>query len=86
MAVIYAPFFFIAHALAGPLGYPSDGFSAPYQVSITIGCLAFALFGLFLFRRILLHYFPDRWTALLLVLIALGTNYFQLTAWDEVLN
>ncbi len=85
MAVMYAPFFFIAHALAGPLGYPSDGFSAPYQVSITIGCLAFALFSLFLFRRILLHYFPDRWTALLLVLIALGTNYFQLTAWDGTL-
>jgi len=85
MALAYSPFFVIAHAFAKPLGFPADGFSAPYQISITIGCLAFALFGLFLLRRILLTYFDDRWTAVLLVLVALGTNYFQLTAWDGTL-
>lgn len=82
MAVLYAPFFFVAHALAAPLGFPVDGFSAPYQVAVTIGCLAFALLGLFLFRNVLLHFFDDRWTAALLLLIGFGTNWFQLTAWD----
>ncbi len=85
MALLYAPFFFVAHVLAAPLGYPADGFSAPYQLAITFGCLAFALFGLVLLRMVLLHFFDDRWSAALLVLIALGTNWFQLAAWDGTL-
>jgi len=85
MAVLYAPFFFVAHVLADPLGFPADGFSAPYQLAISIGCLAFALFGLVLFRNVLLHFFDDRWTAALLLLIGFGTNWFQLTAWDGTL-
>ncbi|MCB9178127.1 MAG: hypothetical protein H6590_01700 [Flavobacteriales bacterium] len=85
MAVLYAPFFLVAHGLAGPLGHPADGFSPPYQLSITIGCLAFALFGLVLLRKVLLHFFDDRWSAALLFLIALGTNWFQLVAWDGTL-
>lgn len=85
MAVLYAPFFFVAHALAVTLGYPADGFSEPYQIVVTIGCLAFGLLGLVLFRKVLLHFFDDRWTAALLVLTSLGTNWFQLTAWDGTL-
>lgn len=85
MAVFYAPFFLVAHTLAEPLGYASDGFSAPYQVAIALGCLAFALFGFFVFRKALLEFFDDRWTALLLLLVGLGTNWFQLTAWDGTL-
>ncbi len=85
MAVLYSPTFFAAHLLAEPLGYPSDGFSPPYQLAITLGCLVFAWLGLVALRRVLLHYFDDRWTALLLLLIALGTNWFQLTAWDGTL-
>lgn len=85
MAVLYAPFFFVAHVLADPLGFPADGFSAPYQLAVIIGCLAFALFGLGLFREVLLHFFDDRWTAVLLLLIGFGTNWLQLTAWDGTL-
>ena len=85
MAVLYAPFFCAAHMLAEPLDFPADGFSAPYQIAITIGCLAFALLGLVLLRKVLLHFFDDRWSAFLLVLIGLGTNWFQLTAWDGTL-
>lgn len=85
MAVLYAPFFFVAHAIASPLGFPADGFSAPYQLAVTIGCLAFALLGLVLIRKVLLHFFDDRSTAALLLLVSFGTNWFQLTAWDGTL-
>jgi hypothetical protein len=34
---------------------------------------------------VLLHFFSDNWTALLIALIVLGTNYLQLTAWDGTL-
>lgn len=85
MAVLYAPFFFIAQIAAPLLGYPADGFSPPYQFIIAFGCLLYALLGLFVLRRVLLHFFSDAWTALLTALIVLGTNYLQLTAWDGTL-
>ncbi|MBK8500067.1 MAG: hypothetical protein IPL52_14905 [Flavobacteriales bacterium] len=85
MAVAYAPWFFIAHALAKPLGYEADGFSPPYQYAVTYGMLLWVLLGLFLFRSALLHFFSDGWTAVLLVLIVLGTNYLPLAALDGTL-
>ena len=49
-ALMYSPFFFIAHILAAPLGYPADGFSFPYQLAIGIGSLLFSFLGLFFLR------------------------------------
>jgi len=85
MAVAYAPWFFIAHLLARPLGFPADGFSAPYSIAVTLGVLFWAMLGLFLFRRVLLHFFNDGWTAALLVLVVLGTNFLHLAALDGTL-
>lgn len=85
MAVAYVPWFLVAHALAGPLGYAADGFSAPYQILITYGMLAWALLGLFLLRRALLYFFSDGQAALLLVLVVVGTNWLHLAALDGTL-
>lgn len=85
MAVLYAPFFAVAHAAAPVLGYPADGFSPPYPWTIAFGCLLYAMLGLFVLRKVLLHFFSDRWTAALLALVVLGTNFLQLTALDGTL-
>lgn len=85
MALAYAPWFFLAHVVAEPLGYPADGFSAPYQYTITYGMLAWVMLGLFVFRRVLLHFFSEGWTALLLLLVTLGTNWLHLAALDGTL-
>lgn len=85
MALAYAPWFFLAHALAAPLGFPADGFSAPYQYIVTYGMLLWVMLGVFLLRRVLLHFFSDGWTAVLLVLVVLGTNYLHLAALDGTL-
>ncbi|MBS1546066.1 MAG: hypothetical protein JST38_08505 [Bacteroidetes bacterium] len=85
MAVLYAPFFLIANGAAPVLGFPADGFSPPYQFILAFGCLLYAVLGLFVLRKVLLNYFNDNWTALLLLLIVFGTNYLQLTAWDGTL-
>lgn len=82
LAILEAPFFWIGHALAKALGYPADGFSAPYQASIAFGGIAYAVAGLGLLRRVLLTYFSDRLTALTLGLMVLGTNYFQYAVYD----
>ena len=85
MALACAPWFLIAHALAEPMGFPADGFSPPYSVAVTFGVLLWVMLGLFLFRSVLLRFFSDGWTAVLLVLVVLGTNFLHLAALDGTL-
>lgn len=79
LALINAPFFFAAHGYAGLAGYPQDGFSPPYQWGMVIGALFYTLLGLWLCRKLLLRFFDDKLTALLLALLVVGTNYYQIT-------
>jgi len=78
-AVMNAPFFFIAHLLAPAFGYTADGFSLPYQFSIAMGGMFYMIVGLIFLRKILLRFFNDAYAALIMLCIALGTNYLELT-------
>lgn len=78
LALVNSPFFFLGHTAAGIMGYPQDGFSLPYQWAIVIGALFYSLLGLWLCRKLLLHFFDDKLTALLLLILVAGTNYFQI--------
>lgn len=82
LAVMFAPFFFTAHFLAGKLGYPADGFSPPYQLSIQVGAILVALTGLWYFRKILLLYYPDRVVAATMVILVAGTTYINTVVID----
>lgn len=84
-AVLWSPFFFIAHALAEPLGYPADGLSPPYSWAILIGGLLYAFIGLWFLRKVLLRFFSDGVTAVVLILITMGTNYWAQTASDTIM-
>ncbi|NTW25331.1 MAG: hypothetical protein HGA37_11555, partial [Lentimicrobium sp.] len=84
-ALLYAPFFFTAHWIAPVLGYPADGFSLPYQLILSLGGILWAIAGIFILRRILLIYFNDRISAIGLILIIAGTNFFHLAALDGTL-
>lgn len=86
MAYVQAPAFFIAHALAGPLGYDADGFSMPYQVAVQLWGLLGAIVGLWFFRRLLLYYFSDTVTAITLLLLVVGSNYLNYAAIDVTLT
>lgn len=85
LAILYSPFFFIAHALAEPLGYPADGLSMPYQFCIAMGCLLYTLIALIFLRKILLRFFDDKHTAIIMLLLAFGTNYLHLTAFEGIM-
>jgi len=78
MAVMYSPFFFAAHLLAPSLGYAADGLSDPYQLALVFGGLLYTLAGMLLLRRLLLEFFGDRLTALVILLVVAGTNYLQM--------
>jgi len=82
LSILYAPFFLLAHAVAGFFGYSPDGFSLPYQVSIAFGMIVYAVAGIWFLRKILLKFYSDQVTTLVMIMIVLGTNFFELTAFD----
>jgi hypothetical protein len=78
MAIMYSPAFFMAHALAKPLGFKADGFSLPYQFAIQFWSILVAALGLWYLRKVLLRFvFSDKITALTLFLTVLATNYLD---------
>lgn len=74
MSVLYAPFFFTAHILAVPLGYPRDGFSAIYEMFIEFSGLFYILLGLWYLRKLLLQFYSEKIVALTLLFVFFGTN------------
>lgn len=85
-AILFAPFFFIAHLWATVSStYPADGFSFPYQYCIANGVMIYIVAGIFILRKVLLHFFSDRITSLVLILLLLGTNYFHEATSEETM-
>lgn len=80
LALQELPFFLVAHVLAGPLGYPADGFSPPYQLALQIASVLVAILSLWLVRRALLPRFGEGATAVALLVLVLGTNYLDYSA------
>lgn len=81
LALLNAPFFFVAHSIAGMAGYEQDGFSPPYQWGMVLAALFYTFLGIWLCRKLLLHFFDDALAALLLFLLVLATNYFQMAVY-----
>jgi len=81
-AVLEALPFFIAHNIAEPMGYPADGFSRPYEFTIYLAGLLFAITGLVYLRKLLLFYYSDRTVAITLFLLVFGTNYLNYAGID----
>ncbi len=75
LSFFYAPFFFIGHGIAKIFGYPVDGFSAPYQFSIFIGCIIYTLLGIHILSKVLSRFFIEKVSALVLIIIVFATNY-----------
>jgi hypothetical protein len=85
LAILYFPFFVIGHLAAHLFGYSPDGFTLPYQLSIALGSIVYAMTGLWFLRKVLLRFFDDKTVALSMLVIVFGTNYLHLTAFDGVM-
>ncbi len=86
MSIMYAPFFFTAHIIAGVFNYPQDGTSPPYQVLLNLAGLIYGFIGLLFLRKVLLHYFPEKVTAFTLVCIGAGTNLTYYTTFESAMS
>ena len=74
MAILWIPFFLIAHGAAHILGVSTLGYSWPYSFSIFVATLFYLFIGLFFLRKILVRFVSDITVAVTLVLIVLATN------------
>lgn len=79
MAMMYAPFFGLAHLTAYIINEPMDGYSWVYHFFMAMSALAFAIAAIFIQRKLLLAYFDDKVVALTLLALTLGTNYYYYT-------
>lgn len=75
-AMLQLPFYLIAELWASLADFPTDGFSYPYRVMMFIGSWFYSMLGLVFMRKVLLHFFSDKLTSLLLLLTVFGTNIF----------
>lgn len=75
LSFFYAPFFFIGHLIASLFNYPADGFSLPYQYSIFVGGIIYSIAGIFFLVKVLNHFFREKITAMILLLLVFATNY-----------
>lgn len=75
LAILYAPFFFMAHGCALLLDYPAEGFSEPYKLFLLLSAIFYLLIGLDFLKKTLRHYsFSDTHIAITILLLGLGTN------------
>ncbi len=86
VAVMYAPFFLIAHAWANTFGYTANGFSTPYEFFIALSSLVYLFIGLLYLRKTLLLYFNEVITGTTLICIALGTNLYYYSSSEPAMS
>jgi hypothetical protein len=74
-AIMYSPFFFVAHAYSLLTDYPENGLSEPYKLLLLFSAVFYLFIGLDFIRRILLHFkLSDVHIAITLLLLGIGTN------------
>lgn len=86
VAYLYAPFFGMAHLWTLLTGGVANGYSPNYHMALIWAGLFYFLAGLWLLSSILIRFFSDRITAVLLLLLTFGTNLFNYATWDAALS
>jgi len=77
MAILFLPFFLIAHGWSMMFGLPMDGFSPPYLYAMVLGGIIYTLIGLYFYRKILNHFFSEKITSIILLTTVFATNYIH---------
>lgn len=85
LAICNLPFFLGGHLFAKISGYAADGLSPPYQWAMILSALFYAILGMWLLRKLLLKFFSDHITSIVLVLIAAGTNLYYYATYNDLL-
>lgn len=74
LAILWIPFFLLAHLYAGVSGIEALGYSWPYSLSVFIATIFYFIVGLHFLRKLLLRYFSEAVSAVTLLIIVMATN------------
>ncbi len=76
LSFLYMPFFLIAHLYSILTGLPPTGYTSIYKYVLIWGTIFYLLIGLLVLRKILINYFSEQTTAIILLSLPLGTNIY----------
>ena len=82
VAMLYAPFFGLAHLYTKVTGGLADGYSLNYQIALIWAGVFYFILGLFFLRKILGQFIDDFAVSLVLITIGLGTNLLNYASVD----
>ncbi len=80
MALLYLPFFLIAHWLTTLTGGDADGFTLLYQYFVNAGMFLYFAGALWALVKLCRNYFSDQMVAISLFLFFVGTNWIQIAS------
>lgn len=86
MAVLYFPFFMVSHLAAHLWAYPATGYSLPYRYGLMLSSLFYLAAGLFFLRKLLIKYFNEVVTAVVILVIPLTTNMLWYTVVESPMS
>lgn len=87
LAILWLPFFLIAHLLSSFLGFPTDGYSLLYQYAISIAALFYLWLGCRFLMKLLARSGASLKTAAFITfIIALGTNIIYFTVVENSMS
>ena len=82
LSFVQLPAYLLADISATIFDYKRDGFSKPYHLFYLLNTLFFIFLGLFYFKKLLLLFYDEQRTSLLIVLTYLGTNLLFTFVWQ----
>lgn len=85
-AMLYTPFFAVAHLITKATGGLADGYSEYYQRALIWAGVFYSIMGIFLLRNSLSRFFNERVTAWVALVLCLGTNLFNYSVWEGALS
>lgn len=82
LSMLYCPFFLVANAVAKPMGYMPDGFSAPYALALILACIFWVVVGCIYLRKVLLTRFSEVVTTIVIGVTVFATNLLWYSSYE----
>jgi len=85
LSFLYLPFFALGHAMALITGVDAGGFSEPYRFALMMSSIFFLALGLYYLRKLLLTFYSDIVTAVVIAGFVFGTNLFWYSTYQATM-
>jgi len=86
MAYLYFPFFIAGHWYAQVFDYPITGYGLPYRFALMLSCFFYLIIGLIFLRKLLLKYFSEIVSGIVILVIPLATNMLWYTVVESPMS